>query len=82
MTSAKKCKKDTIFDNLSTITQERDMKTRQMTSSFLSPFGLFWSVKYMNFGVKNGDIRILSRLIQKIYTLRKVKKQVLLFLSN
>ena len=31
-------KKGTIFDNLKTITQERDMKTRKMTPFFLSFF--------------------------------------------
>ena len=38
LTSAKKLKKDTIFDNLRTITQEGDMKTRQMTPFFSSAF--------------------------------------------
>ena len=32
--SAKNCQNDTIFDNLRTITQEGDMKTRQMTLFF------------------------------------------------
>ena len=36
--STKKCKKDTIFDNLRTITQKGDMKTRQMTTFFSSAF--------------------------------------------
>ena len=31
---SKKFKKNTIFDNLRTITQEGDMKTRQITPSF------------------------------------------------
>ena len=36
--SAKNCQNDTIFDNLRTITQEGDMKTRQMTPLFSSIF--------------------------------------------
>ena len=32
--SAKYCEKDTIFNNLNTITQKGDMKTRQMTPFF------------------------------------------------
>ena len=36
--SAKNCKKDTISDNLRTLTQEGDMKTRQMTPFFSSAF--------------------------------------------
>ena len=71
------CKKCTFLYNLMTITQEGNMKTRRMTSFFLSifstltvcyihfciwkwskfilcgpPFGPFWSVKCLNFGVK------------------------------
>ena len=38
LTSAKICEKDIIFDNLGTITQEEDMKTRQMTLFFSSTF--------------------------------------------
>ena len=83
------------------------MKTRQITTFFLSafqaltvletvfameicqnlfswgvPFGLFLSAKYLNFGGKSCEIRILPRSIQETYTLRKVKSQVLLFLSS
>ena len=45
-----------------------------------SAFRSRWSAKYVNFGGIGCDIRILSRLIQEAYALRKVKKQVLLFL--
>ena len=45
-------------------------------------FGPFWSVKYLNCEGENCRIRILSHLIQKTYTLRKVKNQVLLFQSS
>ena len=34
LTLAKNCKKDIIFDNLRTMTQEGDMKTRLMTPFF------------------------------------------------
>ena len=44
-----------------------------------SPFGPFWSAKYLNFGGESCEIRILSRSIQEAYILRKVKNQVLLF---
>ena len=39
---------DTIFDNLSTITQEGDMKTRQLTSIFSSAFGALtvWETRF------------------------------------
>ena len=47
-----------------------------------SNFHLFWSAKYLNFGGGSRDIRILSHLIQGIYILRKVKNQVLFFLSS
>ena len=73
-----KFQKYTFLDNLRTITQKGNMKTRQMTPLFLStfsdltvgnipfwiwkyskfsfmwlaPFGLFWSVKYLNFWLK------------------------------
>ena len=46
------------------------------------PFCPFWSAKYLNFGGESCEIRILSRSIQETYTLRKVKNQVLLFLSS
>ena len=36
--SAKYCEKDTIFNNLNTITQKGDMKTRQMTPFFSRAF--------------------------------------------
>ena len=42
----------------------------------------FWSPKYLNFGSVSSETRILSRSIQETYTLRKVKNQVLLFLSS
>ena len=45
----------------------------------LSPF---WSTKYLNFGGESCEIRILPRSIQETYILRKVKNQVLLFLSS
>ena len=45
-------------------------------------FRPFWSVKCLNFGGGSCELRILSRLIQRKYTLRTVKKQVLLFLSS
>ena len=38
LTSARNCRKDTNVDNLWTITQEGDMKTRQMTPIFSSAF--------------------------------------------
>ena len=38
LTSAKKCIKDTIFDNLRTITYEGDMKTSQTIPFFSSAF--------------------------------------------
>ena len=44
-------------------------------------FHSFWSTKYLNFGGVSCEVRILSRSIQETYTLRKVKNQVLLFLS-
>ena len=47
-----------------------------------SPFGPFWSAKYLNFGVESCETRILSRSIQETYPLRKMKNQVLLFLSS
>ena len=45
-------------------------------------FRPFWSSKYLNFGGVSCKIRILSRSIQETHTLRKVKSQVLLFLSS
>ena len=58
-------------------------KFENCQSSFLCghPFGQFWSTKYLNFGGKSCEIRIWSRSIQETYTLRKVKKQFLLFQS-
>ena len=47
-----------------------------------SSFRPFWSGKYLNFEGVSCEIRILSRSIQETYTLRKVKNQVLLFLSR
>ena len=41
-----------------------------------------WSAKYLKFEGENFEIRILSHSIQQTYALRKVKKQVLLFLSS
>ena len=46
-----------------------------------SSFHPFWSAKYLNFTDVSCEMRILPRSIQKIYTLRNVKNQVLLFLS-
>ena len=106
LSSAKKCEKDTIFDNLRIITQEEGIKTRQMTLFFSSdfqalfrkliflvencknlfswgpPFGSFWSAKYLNFQGESCEIRILSRSIQNIYTLRKSKKPGFTFSSE
>ena len=101
---AKDCNKDTIFDNLGTISLERDLKTRQITLSAFRAltvqeshfafencqnsfswgpsFDLFSSAKYLNFRGESCEIRILFRSIQETYTLRKVKKQVLLFLMS
>ena len=51
--------------------------------SFMGPsFRPFRSAKYLNFGGVSCEIRILSRLFPVAYTLRKVKNQVLLFLSS
>ena len=75
MASAKNCKKDAIFNNLRTITQEGDLKTRQMTP-------LFSSAKYLNLRGERFETRILSRYIKETYTLRKGKNQVLHFLSS
>ena len=47
-----------------------------------SSFRSFSCAKYLNFGGVSCEIRILSRSIQETYTLRKVKNQVLLFLSR
>ena len=47
-----------------------------------SSFRPFWHAKYLNYGCVSCEIRILSRLIQETYSLRKVKNQVLLFLSS
>ena len=47
-----------------------------------SSFRPFWHAKYLNYGCVSCEIRILSRLIQEKYSLRKVKNQVLLFLSS
>ena len=44
------------------------------------PFGPFWSAKYWNLWGGSCEITNLSCLIQKTYTLRKVKNQVLIFL--
>ena len=107
LTSVRNCKKDTIFDNLRTITQKRNMKTRLTTSFFSSafraltvegphfciwklskfifmgsPFGPFWSAKHLNFRGESCEIRILSCSIQKTYTMKELKNQVLLLLSN
>ena len=46
---------------------------------FMGPPFVFWSVKYLNFGGVNCEIRNLPRSIQETYTL---KNQVLLFLSS
>ena len=45
-------------------------------------FCAFWSAKYLNFGDVSCEIKTFSRSIQATYTLMKVKKQVLLFLSR
>ena len=45
-------------------------------------FGPFWCAKNMNFGGESFEIRVLSCSIQEIYKLRKVKNQVLFFLSS
>ena len=47
-----------------------------------SSFHPFWSAKYLNFGGATCEIRILSRSIQETYKLRKLKKQVLLFIFS
>ena len=47
-----------------------------------SSFRPFWHAKYLNYECVSCEIRILSRLIQETYSLRKVKNQVLLFLSS
>ena len=54
----------------------------QNSFSWSPPFGPFWSAKYLNFGGEICEIRILSHSIQEVYTLRKVKNQVLLFQSS
>ena len=46
-----------------------------------SSFHPFWSAKYLNFGGVSCEIRILPCSIDEAYTLRKVKNQILLFLS-
>ena len=51
----------------------------QSSFSMGTPFGPFWSVKYLDFGGESCEIKILSHSIQEIYTLRKVKNQVSLF---
>ena len=38
-------------------------------------FGSFWSAKYLNFGSESCENRILSRLIQETYTMRKSVKR-------
>ena len=38
-------------------------------------FGSFWSAKYLNFGSESCENRILSRLIQETYTMRKIVKR-------
>ena len=40
-----------------------------------SPFGSSWSAKYLNFGSESCENRILSRLIQETYTMRKSVKR-------
>ena len=40
-----------------------------------SPFGSFWSAKYLNLGSESCENRILSCLIQETYTLRKNVKR-------
>ena len=45
-------------------------------------FRPFWSAKYANFRGVSYEIRILSCSIQETYTLWKVEKQVLLFISS
>ena len=47
-----------------------------------STFGSLWSAKYLEIDSESCEIRILSRSVPEIYTLRKVKNQVLLFLSS
>ena len=47
-----------------------------------SCFCLFWSAKYLNFGGVSCEIRNLPHSVQETYTLRKVEKQVLLYLSS
>ena len=47
-----------------------------------SSFRPFWHAKYLNYECVSCEIRILSRLIQETYSLRKVKNQVLLFQSS
>ena len=44
-----------------------------------SSFRPFWSAKYLNFGGVSCEIRILSRLVQETYTLRKVKTRFYFF---
>ena len=41
-----------------------------------SPFGPFWSAKYLNFGGESCETRILSRSIQETYTSRNVKNNL------
>ena len=50
----------------------------QNSFSWGPSFGIFWSAKYLKFGDESCEIRILSCSIHETYTLRKVKKQVLL----
>ena len=50
--------------------------------SWGSPFGQFWSAKYLNVGSESCKITILPRSIQETYTLRKVNNQVSLFLLS
>ena len=54
----------------------------QNSFSWSPPFDPFWSAKYLNFGGESCEIKILSCSIQETCTLKKVKKQVLLFLSS
>ena len=50
--------------------------------SWGTPFGPFWSVKYLHFGGESCEIRILSCSIQETYTLRKVKKTRFYFFNR
>ena len=58
------------------------VKIAKIHFQVVPPFVPFWSEKYLNFGGESCEIGILSRSIQETYTMRKVKNQVLLFLSS